>query len=265
MFRICGWKEFNPERVQNQVSASFKSYLADTAHIESQAEYQRILHGARETLEKSNTTSNSYIAPDKDPFQLDSIYRELSCMPFVLNDTRLPEETVLFVIAAEEFINGFSDVILRAFKSNHVIQILNGGTEMAELINYICKYTTKDQQKIECRMALYIRAQKEILAAENGELLSDEPKCRRRLASHMFNMTKKQEIAGPLCALYLERESCPYISHSYKNISIRHVLKYSHEHSDTPLRLKAITNMSKRDNLLHGLSEIDECESERYL
>ncbi|RLN75028.1 hypothetical protein DYB28_007078, partial [Aphanomyces astaci] len=148
----------------------------------------------------------------------------------------------------EEYINGYSDVILRAFKCNHDIQIMIGGAEMAERIYYACKYTTKDQQKVECRTALALaafdtRIQRELSTAESGEALSDEVKCRRRLASHMFNMTRKQEVAGPLCALYLLRESCAYTSHFYKKMSIRHVLKFLHQHSDTPFQLEETNNI----------------------
>ncbi|ETV67913.1 hypothetical protein H257_16036 [Aphanomyces astaci] len=227
---VYGWKE---------------TYLAGTVHMESNVDYQELLAGARASLEESNTASNTYVAPDKDTFCLDPIYRELSSMPFGPNETRLPDETVLYVIATfasvlqvhwwshcsscfkqsrntrgaqmcrylfprarvevgrigtsaillvrklgEEYINGYSDVILRAFKCNHDIQIMIGGAEMAERIYYACKYTTKDQQKVECRTALALaafdtRIQRELSTAESGEALSDEVKCRRRLASHM--------------------------------------------------------------------------------
>ncbi|RHY42341.1 hypothetical protein DYB38_012463 [Aphanomyces astaci] len=254
-------KKYDPERTHDHMRASFQTYLAGTVHMESNVDYQELLAGARASLEESNTASNTYVAPDKDTFCLDPIYRELSSMPFGPNETRLPDETVLFVIATlasvlqvhwwshcsscfkqsrntrgaqmcrylfprarvevgrigtsaillvrklgEEYINGYSDVILRAFKCNHDIQIMIGGAEMAERIYYACKYTTKDQQKVECRTALALaafdtRIQRELSTAESGEALSDEVKCRRRLASHMFNMTRKQEVAGPLCAL----------------------------------------------------------------
>ncbi|RQM13120.1 hypothetical protein B5M09_013961, partial [Aphanomyces astaci] len=196
-------KKYDPERTHDHMRASFQTYLAGTVHMESNVDYQELLAGAREILEESNTASNTYVAPDKDPFCLDPIYRELSSMPFGPNETRLPAETVLFVIATlasvlqvhwwshcsscfkqsrntrgaqmcrylfprarvvvgrigtsaillvrkldEEYINGYSDVILRAVKCNHDIQIMIGGAEMAERIYYACKYTTKDQQKV---------------------------------------------------------------------------------------------------------------------
>ncbi|ETV64516.1 hypothetical protein H257_18609 [Aphanomyces astaci] len=138
--------------------------------MESNVGYQELLAGARASLEESNTASNTYVAPDKDPFCLDPIYLELSSMQFAPNETHLPDETVLFFIATlasvlqvhwwshcsscfkqsrntrgahlcrylfprarvevghigtsaivlvrklrEEYINGYSDVILRAF------------------------------------------------------------------------------------------------------------------------------------------------------
>ncbi|ETV85620.1 hypothetical protein H257_02239 [Aphanomyces astaci] len=257
-------------------------------------------------------------------------------MPFGPNGTRLPDETVLFVIATlesalqvhwwshcsscfkqsrnargaqmwrylfprarvevgligtsaillvrklgEEYINGYSDVILRAFKCNHDIQIMIGGAEMAERIYYACKYTTKDQQKVECRTALALaafdtRIQRELSTAESGKALSDEVKCRRRLASHMFNMTRKQEVAGPLCALYLLRESCAYTGHFYKKMSIRqNVLKFLHQHSDTPFQLEVTTNIKvktltpltlkvTRKKMLHHLLDQGDLDNQAY-
>ncbi|RHZ08481.1 hypothetical protein DYB37_009047 [Aphanomyces astaci] len=315
-------KKYDPERAHDHMRASFQAYLAGTVHMESNVGYQELLAGARASLEESNTASNTYVAPDKDPFCLDPIYRELSSMPFGPNETRLPDETVLFVIATlasvlqvhwwshcsscfkqsrntrgahlsrylfprarvevgrigtsaillvrklgDEYINGYSDVILRAFKCNHDIQIMIGGAEMAERIYYACKYTTKDQQKVECRTALALaafdtRIQRELSAAEGGEALSDEVKCRRRLASHMFNMTRKQEVAGPLCALYLLRESCAYPSHFYKKMSIRHVLKFLHHHSDTPFQLEVTTNIKNSNGSCSQLEESNASDSE---
>ncbi|ETV63686.1 hypothetical protein H257_19382, partial [Aphanomyces astaci] len=169
-------KKYDPERAHDHIRSSFQAYLEGTVHMESNVDYQELLAGARANLEESNTASNTYGAPDKDTFCLDPIYRELSSMPFGPNETRLPDETVLFVIAAlasvlqvhwwsycascfkqsrnktaaqmcrylfprarvevgrigtsaillvrklgEEYINGYSDVILRAFKCNHDI------------------------------------------------------------------------------------------------------------------------------------------------
>jgi len=43
---------------------------------------------------------------------------------------------------------------MRAFRCNHNVQVLIGGSEMAERMYYACKYTTKDQYKVEwCTIA----------------------------------------------------------------------------------------------------------------
>ncbi|RQM30610.1 hypothetical protein B5M09_013398, partial [Aphanomyces astaci] len=93
-------KKYDPERAHDHMRSSFQAYLEGTVHMESNVDYQELLAGARANLEESNTASNTYGAPDKDTFCLDPIYRELSSMPFGPNETRLPDETVLFVIAA---------------------------------------------------------------------------------------------------------------------------------------------------------------------
>ncbi|ETV86659.1 hypothetical protein H257_01784 [Aphanomyces astaci] len=147
----------------------------------------------------SNTASNTYVAPDKDTFCLDHIYRELSSTPFGPNETRRDGR-----------------IALRA--SN--------------------KAATQELHKCADICSLGPELMLDALApAEDGVALSDEVKCRRRLASHMFNMTRKQEVAGPLCALYLLRESCAYTSHFYKKMPIRHVLKFLHHHIDTPFEV----------------------------
>ncbi|RHY80891.1 hypothetical protein DYB26_009352 [Aphanomyces astaci] len=92
-------KKYDPERAHGHMRASIQTYLAGIVHMESNVDYQELLAGAQASLEVSNTASNTYVAPDKDPFCLDPIYRELSSMPFGPNETRLPDETVLFAIA----------------------------------------------------------------------------------------------------------------------------------------------------------------------
>ncbi|ETV69088.1 hypothetical protein H257_15058 [Aphanomyces astaci] len=87
-------KKYDPERAHDHMRSSFQAYLAGTVHMESNVDYQELVAGARANLEESNTASNTYVAPDKDPFCLDPIYCELSSMPFGPNETRLPDETV---------------------------------------------------------------------------------------------------------------------------------------------------------------------------
>ncbi|KAG6947870.1 hypothetical protein JG687_00015824 [Phytophthora cactorum] len=83
-----------------------------------------------------------------------------------------------------EFINGFNCKIMATFRYNHDIQVLLGGSAVADQIHYCCKLGAQD------RLAL----------------------SHKRLAALAYSMTNRQEIAGPLAPLYLYRGSCCYSS-----------------------------------------------------
>jgi hypothetical protein len=141
-------------------------------------------------------------------------------------------------LLGHEYVNGFNPVIMRSFKCNHDIQIMIGGSEMAERMYYACKYTTKDQQKVECKIALALAGFERRICCDKesaamGKPLSDEVICRRRLTSQLFHMTNKHETAGPLCALYILRQSCAYHSHVYKILPARQMLKQLLQHNHT--------------------------------
>ncbi|ETV70252.1 hypothetical protein H257_14154 [Aphanomyces astaci] len=206
--------------------------LKDKRSIESSEEHRARLDNlkARRLLEP----------PDEHAMRLRKLQETLVVALLIVLQTKSQHKRKL----GEEYINGYSDGILRAFKCNHDIQIMIGGAEMAERIYYTCKYTTKNQQKVECRTALALAA------------FDTLP------SSHMFNTTRKQEVVGPLCALYLLRESCAYTSHFYKKMSIRHVLKFLHHHSDTPFQLEVTTNIKNSNGSCSQLEESNASDSE---
>jgi hypothetical protein len=97
-----------------------------------------------------------------------------------------PSAVQLLCPIGHEYINGYNSIIMQTFKCNHDIQILIGGSEMAERMYYACKYTTKDQQKVECKIALALagferRNDRDKEAAALGTTLSNEIICRKRL------------------------------------------------------------------------------------
>ena len=151
-----------------------------------------------------------------------------------------------------EYVNGFNDVIMRTFKCNHDIQIMIGGSEMAERMYYACKYTTKDQHKVECKIALALaaldkRIHRDKESEASGNPLSEETKCHRRLTSHLYHMTNKHETAGPLCALYILRQSCAYQSHVYKPLPLRQMLNQLLQSRNTLCELAAVSNKCNND------------------
>jgi len=129
-----------------------------------------------------------------------------------------------------EYINSFNDILLQTFRCNHDIQILIGGVEMSEAIYYCTKYTTKPQQEAYCSVALALssyrrRLEREKAAAELRSL-TDEEISRKRVTGLMHTMTNSIEIAGPLAALYILRQSPSYSSHSFSSISLDSILRW---------------------------------------
>lgn len=110
---------------------------------------------------------------------------------------------------------------------------------MAERIYYACKYTTKDQHNVECKIALALagfqnRNQHVQEAEASGTPLSDDVICHRRLTSHLFHMTNKHETAGPLvCALFILQQSCAYFSHVYKSLPLCQMLNQLMQNQQT--------------------------------
>ncbi|GBG81267.1 hypothetical protein CBR_g31939 [Chara braunii] len=137
----------------------------------------------------------------------------------------------------DEYINAYNDVMLSTFKCNHDIQPLFGGVEAADRVFYCCRYATKDQHKVDCKIKLRLAAfdaccECERITEEHTEMPAGA-KTRRRLSSQLFSITNKQETAGPLCALYLLRWPCSYLSHDFRVLHVFHMLKQLQNDPDT--------------------------------
>jgi hypothetical protein len=116
-----------------------------------------------------------------------------------------------------EFMNGFNYDIMATFRCNHDIQVLLGGQDVADRIHYCCKYVTKQQNPIDSQVAVAVGALKRRQDLEEIELVTIGAQDRhvlaqKRVTALLFNMTNRQEIAGPLAGLYLYRGSCCYSS-----------------------------------------------------
>jgi hypothetical protein len=118
--------------------------------------------------------------------------------------------------------------MMLAFKSNHDIQVLIGGLEASLRIYYATKYVTKMQNLVDSVTAGALAAFKR---REQRERQVQEPHTdrssvgRRRVASLIFALTNRREIAGPFAALYLLRGSCAYMSASCTSLPLKDVLR----------------------------------------
>ncbi len=98
---------------------------------------------------------------------------------------------------------------------------LTGGYASCDKIYYTFKYTFKQQESIDSRAAATLitfnnRLQKEQI--DDTDVITDEILARRRIAALAISGSNKQEIALPLCALYLRRQTSARFSHEFVNL-----------------------------------------------
>jgi hypothetical protein len=128
-----------------------------------------------------------------------------------------------------EFVNGFNTEMMLAFKSNHDIQVMIGGPNTLLQIFYVTKYVAKMQEHIDSITAVALAAfqRRQLREARDEEAAASIDRAtigRRRVASLLYAITNRREIAGPLAALYVQRGSCAFISSPCATLSLRAVL-----------------------------------------
>jgi hypothetical protein len=133
---------------------------------------------------------------------------------------------------AHEYINGFNYEIMAAFKCNHDIQFLLGGKDVADRIHYCTKFVTKQQKRLDSVVVTALaafrrRQERETISASLNEANSSDSLsvARKRVASMVYTMTNRQEIAGPLAALYLYRGTCCYESSSCSYVPLSDIVR----------------------------------------
>jgi hypothetical protein len=117
--------------------------------------------------------------------------------------------------------------------------MLIGGYSACDSIYYIFKYTFKQQESIDSRaaatLAQFIRIEQQQKSSELSEI-SDEQLARRRIAALAITSTNKQEIALPLCAYYIRKESSANFSHGFVNLYLAQYIKIlTEDHYETLL------------------------------
>jgi hypothetical protein len=175
---------------------------------------------------------------------------------------------------AHEFINGFNPTIMKMFKCNHDVQVIFGGKGAINRIYYCCKYVTKPQRQIDSTTAVALASFQRRLAKEIVERVSEAPPPiadvrRRRVTSMIHSFTNKQEIAGPLAALYVLRGSCCYSSAMCAGLPLSDVLKQLESSGDYGCTL--VETQSAQDSVFTPASQLDDyiyrpdCTSESSL
>ncbi|KAE9335950.1 hypothetical protein PF008_g13252 [Phytophthora fragariae] len=128
-----------------------------------------------------------------------------------------------------EFVNGFNTDIMLAFKSNHDIQVMIGGLGALLRIFYATKYVTKMQEHIDSITAVALAAfqSRQLREARDEESVANTDRAtigRRRVASLLYAITNRCEIAGPLAAHHVQRGSCAFMSTSCSTFHLRAIL-----------------------------------------
>jgi hypothetical protein len=128
-----------------------------------------------------------------------------------------------------EFVNSFNTEMMLAFKSNHDIQVMIGGLDVLLRIFYATKYVTKVQEHIDSITAVALAAihRHQLREARDEEAVANADRAtigRRRVASLLYAITNRREIAGPLAALYVKRGSCAFMSTPCATFHLRAIL-----------------------------------------
>jgi hypothetical protein len=164
-----------------------------------------------------------------------------------------------------EFMNGFNYEIMATFKCNHDVHVLLGGSGVTDRIHYCCKYVTKQQKQVDSQVAVAVAALKRREMRENVEsagALGAAAKyrfdrSRKRVAGMIYNMTNRQETAGPLAALYLYRGSCCYSSAKCAILPLGDVIRQLTKSDDYSCQLVSNTGNSETSTF-HAVSSLDD-------
>ncbi|POM61643.1 hypothetical protein PHPALM_29315 [Phytophthora palmivora] len=124
---------------------------------------------------------------------------------------------------AHEYINDFNAVLMATFKSNHDIQILLRGRDVANRI--ITAVNTLQKIRITSILLLRRREEKEYMQVHSGGSRSTPIQASRKsVAAPAYSLTNRQEMSGPMVVFYIERESCSYSNFRCENLKLNIVL-----------------------------------------
>lgn len=164
-----------------------------------------------------------------------------------------------------EFMNGFNPTIMETFRCNHDVQLLVGGSGATDRIYYCCKYVAKPQRQHDSVTATALvafkrREEREEQERQDGSRPEGIVIARRRVGSMAFNITNRQEIAGPLAVLYLLHGSCCYQSHECCQLPLRDIIKQLKGEDEFSCRLVQRTGLESGEgrNTFRAVSVSDD-------
>jgi hypothetical protein len=125
-----------------------------------------------------------------------------------------------------EYVNAFNSTIMSVLKCNHDAKfVLCSDSKNAAA--YVCKYCMKKQNPVQNEVALSVAAFAK--AASRADTLPSRSTATERgrkiLGSMLYTVTNGQEIAAPMAALYILRESPFWFSHEPVRINLEQMLK----------------------------------------
>ena len=152
------------------------------------------------------------------------------CRYFFPKDSSVTQEpSLLFrnpTLLGSEYVNPYNKILAFALRCNHDVKFLVGDSSHADSIYYMFKYAWKTQQQADSKGILAItalRKRKMIEQLQNmqGIQSTNQSTARKRISSLTLAITNKQEVAAPMCALYLLRGSPFYFSHDEASLNLR--------------------------------------------
>lgn len=113
---------------------------------------------------------------------------------------------------------------MRTLKCNHDIKVILGcGSK--HVAAYICKYCMKRQSPVENQLGLSLAAFNK--AAERTQTLpiETEPEVRgyKLISSMLYHLTNGQELAAPMAAWYIQRQSPLWFSHEVIHVNVQNL------------------------------------------
>ncbi|GMF22953.1 unnamed protein product [Phytophthora lilii] len=163
---------------------------------------------------------------NQDAFSNDELARLFKVSPPSVGDERLEQSRMDYMVSAlvvqlnQHLWNHTNSCFKQSrttahetfCRCNYDIPVLLGGSGATDRLYYCCKYVTKFQERLDSQVAVAVaalqrRQQREQIEETICGVQTHAQKARKRVASMIYNLTNRQEIAGPLAALYLHRGS----------------------------------------------------------
>ncbi|CAF1224176.1 unnamed protein product [Rotaria sordida] len=196
--------------------------------------------------------------------------------PKELHDTTTinTETGEILMRCAHPMMNNFNEWFLLACRCNMDIKFIWSGADTKVLIYYISDYITKKNLSFHDTNSLIYQAVEKFEKNKNNISYTDALDKSRRLILRCFNkLASQQEISSVQVASYLMEWSDHYTSHTFVNIYVIGIERYSEQSLSKVILKKAINYTNNNSSVINNISsdilesvnEIDEVGDDEHL